>query len=185
MAAETATVLVTDLAGSTDLRVALGEQRAEEIRRLHDAALVDVARRGGGTVVKGLGDGVLVRFPGAAEAVTAAVAMQQGIESLGRREQVELRIRVGVSSGDVTHEDGDPRRAESIGITFGRMDKLAAALSAAVIFATAGFYNVGLKVPVLSGVLERRLNARLARLLDMYGHADFVTDSECYRIDAA
>ena len=107
MAAETATILVTDLAGSTDLRVALGEQRAEDLRRQHDAALVDMARRNGGTVVKGLGDGVLVRFPGAAEAVTAAVAMQQSIESLSRREEVALRIRVGVSSGDVTQEDGD------------------------------------------------------------------------------
>ncbi len=107
MTAETATIVVTDLVGSTELRVSLGEERAEEVRRQHDAALIDVARRGGGTVVKGLGDGVLVRFPGAAEAVAAAVAMQQGVDALGRREKAELRIRVGVSSGDVTLEDGD------------------------------------------------------------------------------
>ena len=50
------------------------------VGRQHDAALVDVARRSGGTVVKGLGDGILVRFPGAAEAVAAAVAMQARLE---------------------------------------------------------------------------------------------------------
>ena len=81
--------------------------------------------------------------------------------------------------------NGDSKRAESIGITFSRTDKVAAALSAGVIFAKTGFYNVGLRVPVLSGVLDRRLNARLAHLLDMYGHADFVTDPGRYKLDAA
>ena len=107
MATETATILVTDLVGSTDLRMRLGEDRAEAARRAHDRTLSEVAERSGGTVVKGLGDGLLVRFPGAAEAVGAAVAMQQGIESLGRREQLDLAIRVGLSAGDVTLEDGD------------------------------------------------------------------------------
>src|SRR5215208_6931417 len=107
MATQTATILVSDLVGSTELRAALGEDRAEEVRRLHDRALIEVAERAGGIVVKGLGDGLLVQFAGAAEAVGVAVTMQQTIDTLGRRESLDLSIRVGVSSGDVTVEDGD------------------------------------------------------------------------------
>ena len=107
MTTQTATILVSDMVGSTDQRMAVGEDRAEELRRLHDRALSDAAVASGGVVVKGLGDGLLVRFPGAAEAMAAAVAMQQAVEALGRREGVESVIRVGISSGDVTLENGD------------------------------------------------------------------------------
>jgi len=107
MGAQTATILVTDLVGSTELRVALGEERAEEVRRAHDRMLTDLVAEGGGTLIKGLGDGVLASFTGAAEAVSAAATMQQGAESLARREHLNLAIRVGISSGDVTFEDGD------------------------------------------------------------------------------
>ena len=69
MATQTATILVSDLVGSTELRAALGEDRAEEVRRLHDRVLTEAAERAGGIVVKGLGDGLLVQFAGAAEAV--------------------------------------------------------------------------------------------------------------------
>jgi class 3 adenylate cyclase len=107
MSTQTATIVVTDLVGSTELRAALGEDRAEEVRRLHDRAMIEVAERAGGIVVKGLGDGLLVQFAGAAEAVGVAVAMQQAVDTLGRREGLGLAIRVGISSGDVTVEDGD------------------------------------------------------------------------------
>ena len=96
MATQTATILVSDIVGSTDQRTAVGEERAEEMRRLHDRVLSDAAVSSGGVVIKGLGDGLLVRFPGAAEAMGAAVAMQQAIEALGRREGVELAIRIGI-----------------------------------------------------------------------------------------
>jgi class 3 adenylate cyclase len=107
MGTQTATILVTDLVGSTALRGEVGEERAEALRRSHDRALVEAARANGGTVVKGLGDGVLVMFAGAAEAVAAAVAMQRAVDLLARSERLPLSIRVGVSAGDVTLEDGD------------------------------------------------------------------------------
>ncbi len=107
MATRTATILVSDLVGSTALRIDAGEERAERLRRSHDRALADAAAANGGTVVKGLGDGLLVMFAGAAEALAAAVAMQRAIDVLGRHEAVSLLIRVGISAGDVTLEDGD------------------------------------------------------------------------------
>ena len=83
--AQTATILVTDLVGSTAIRVRLGEEQADTLRRVHDDLLTAAVTGHGGTVVKGLGDGVLAMFPGAAEAVAAAVEIQQEAHRHGRR----------------------------------------------------------------------------------------------------
>ncbi len=48
--AQTATMLVTDLVGSTETRVRLGEDRAEELRRGHDALLAEQAAVHGGNL---------------------------------------------------------------------------------------------------------------------------------------
>ena len=77
---------------------------------------------------------------------------------------------------------GDAERAARVGIDFTTRHKLAAALAAATIFATATGYRVGLRLPVVAGPVDRRLNARIAHLLDSYGHADFVTDPDQYEI---
>jgi class 3 adenylate cyclase len=105
--AQTATILVTDLAGSTETRVQLGEERAEELRRAHDLLLAEQASAHGGNVIKGMGDGLIVAFAGTAEALTSAVAMQQALDRYGRREGIALSMRVGVSAGDVTFENDD------------------------------------------------------------------------------
>ncbi len=80
---------------------------------------------------------------------------------------------------------GDAEKAESIGIRFGLKEKVAAAAAVAVVTAKASFYSVGLRIPLVSRYIDDRLNARLAQLLDMYGHADFVTDAERYEISAS
>ncbi|NNE74084.1 MAG: DUF2236 domain-containing protein [Acidimicrobiales bacterium] len=79
----------------------------------------------------------------------------------------------------------DHERASSIGIEFDRRHKVAAAIAALAVFANSTFYNLGLRVPAVSGWVDRRLNTRIARLLDSYGHADFVTDPERYQVDVA
>jgi class 3 adenylate cyclase/tetratricopeptide (TPR) repeat protein len=104
----TATVLFTDLVSSTRLRTEEGDAAADELRRRHDESLRAVVIRHDGTVVKGLGDGILATFSSAAEAVTAAVEMQQAIARLNRRRRAEpVAIRIGVSAGDVAWDDGD------------------------------------------------------------------------------
>src|ERR1044071_5331323 len=104
-----AVVLFTDLVGSTELRGRLGEEAADELRRMHDQALCQAVEANGGAVVKGLGDGIMATFAGAADAVAAAVAIQQAIDRLNRsgKAPVVLRVRVGLSAGDVTFEDDD------------------------------------------------------------------------------
>lgn len=105
----TAIVLFTDLVGSTALRSQVGEEAAEELRRHHDRLLVAAVESHGGRVVKGLGDGIMATFGGAADAVAAAVQIQQAIDRLARtaKTPVPLAVRVGLSAGDVTFDDGD------------------------------------------------------------------------------
>ena len=107
MGTETATILVVDLVGSTELRASMGEDAAEELRRRFDRLVSDVVAEHGGTLVKGLGDGALASFAGAAAAVSAGVSLQQGVDVLARKERRALAVRIGLSSGDVTVEDGD------------------------------------------------------------------------------
>jgi class 3 adenylate cyclase len=49
----TATILVTDLVASTEPRARLGEDRADQLHRLHDRLLRHAVEAHGGVVVKG------------------------------------------------------------------------------------------------------------------------------------
>jgi class 3 adenylate cyclase len=110
---DTLSVLFTDVVGSTELRAALGEDAADLERRAHDEVLTAAVTVHAGTVVKGLGDGILATFKSAAEAVAAAIDMQQAVELRGRidpgsRPGFEpVSIRIGISVGDVSCEGGD------------------------------------------------------------------------------
>ena len=103
----TATVMFTDLVGSTEIRSRVGEDAAETLRAVHDEVLGEAIAANGGQIVKHLGDGLMATFPSAAGAVAAAVAMQQELDLRNRRSDGErMQIRVGISTGDVTF-DGD------------------------------------------------------------------------------
>ena len=103
----TAAVVFTDLAESTVIRSRLGEVAAERLRVVHDAVVRRAIEGAGGTVVKTLGDGLMATFVSAADAVAAAVAVQQGIDRHNRRASERLAVRVGVSVGDVDFEGTD------------------------------------------------------------------------------
>jgi tetratricopeptide (TPR) repeat protein len=105
--AGTATVLFTDLAGSTVLRRQLGDDQADDLRRRHDDAIRTAAAEHLGQVVKGTGDGVMLVFPAAAEAVAGAIAIQRSISRLNRNLPSPLGVRVGISAGDVSWEGDD------------------------------------------------------------------------------
>jgi class 3 adenylate cyclase len=112
----TATILFTDLVGSTELRGRLGEEVTEDLRRRHDRLLTEAVEAHSGRVVKGLGDGIMATFAGASDAVRAAVEIQQAIDRLNRsgKVPVPLSVRVGLSAGDVTFEDDDVHGAPVI-----------------------------------------------------------------------
>jgi class 3 adenylate cyclase/tetratricopeptide (TPR) repeat protein len=103
----TATVLFTDLVGSTELLSRVGEAAFEELRRTHFAALRETIERTGGEEVKTLGDGVLAVFGSAADAVDCAVSMQQAVDRQARTGGHPLAMRVGLALGDVSFEESD------------------------------------------------------------------------------
>src|SRR5689334_20015928 len=93
----TATILFTDLVGSTELRTTLGEERAESHRQAHHRLLAAAIAQHRGTLHDDLGDGIMASFVGAADAVAAAVAIQQAIMADGRRaDATAVEVRIGI-----------------------------------------------------------------------------------------
>jgi class 3 adenylate cyclase len=107
-----ATVLFADVVGSMDIAAAVGAERLREIMaKLVDRAAA-VVQRYGGTVDKFTGDGIMAVFgaPVALEdhglrACLAALGIQDESARLAvevlRRDGVDLRLRVGLNSGEV------------------------------------------------------------------------------------
>ena len=97
------TVLFTDLVGSTALLSALGDDAADELRRAHFSLLRGAIAAHRGREVKNLGDGLMVAFSSAREAVACAAAMQMAVSAHPDR----LELRVGIDAGEPIHENGD------------------------------------------------------------------------------
>ena len=94
MAIESATILFTDVVGSTELSQQLTPDAAEEFRRGHFSILRQAVAEAGGTEVKNLGDGLMVMFASASAALACAVAMQQSVER-DNRDREPLRGSAG------------------------------------------------------------------------------------------
>ncbi len=107
MSTENVAILFTDIVGSTELSQRLSAEMADEVRREHFSILRQAIAEAGGTEVKNLGDGLMVVFPSASAALGCAVAMQQGVEQANREGTEPVGLRVGLSSGEATNEDGD------------------------------------------------------------------------------
>jgi class 3 adenylate cyclase/tetratricopeptide (TPR) repeat protein len=104
---EMVAVLMTDLVGSTAMADRVGPEAAEELRTEHFGLLRGALERSSGREVKNLGDGLMVVFDSAAQSLVCAVAMQQAVEARNRRCEEQLGVRIGVSVGDTTVEEGD------------------------------------------------------------------------------
>lgn len=76
---------------------------------------------------------------------------------------------------------GDSQKAREIGVPVGPLDYAVAMGLFPYIGAKMALYRFALSVPGLRGFADRRLTARIRRLLKRYGHAEFTTDSEAYR----
>ena len=81
--------------------------------------------------------------------------------------------------------DGKVERAQGMGVQYGTHDKVATACALATIVASSNLYALGMKIPGVAEILDRRLTRKLARLLKLYGHADFITDAGNYRLVGA
>ena len=96
-----ATVLFTDIVGSTDLAARLGDQRWLDLRAAHDRLVRMHLDRYRGKDVATTGDGFLATFDGPARAVRCASEIASAVRSLG------IEIRAGLHSGEVEIQDGE------------------------------------------------------------------------------
>ncbi len=105
----TATIVFTDVVGSTQVRSHLGEIEADRLFREHERTLTEVVAAHQGRVVKAAGDGIMATFDAASDAVAAAVSMQRRVSqpALHHGGGADLQLRIGIAAGDVSWEDGD------------------------------------------------------------------------------
>lgn len=99
--AGTVTVMFTDIEDSTVLSQDAGDQKWTQIVEDHFAILEQVIKRRRGNVVKRLGDGTMTVFESARAAIDAAIEIQSAVSS------TELKVRIGVHTGDSLRRDGD------------------------------------------------------------------------------
>ena len=104
----TQTIVFTDLEGSTDLRIRLGDSEANKLFNEHDQLVRSQLEAGGGTDIKGLGDGFMALFTSANRAIETAVSIQRAISERNKQNSGrEISVRIGMNSGDVTFADGE------------------------------------------------------------------------------
>jgi class 3 adenylate cyclase len=89
-----ATVLFTDIAGSTERAAALGDHRWRELLEAHDLKVRRHVSAHGGRVLKSMGDGYFATFDGPARAIRCGRALVDDTKSLG------LQVKVGVHTGE-------------------------------------------------------------------------------------
>jgi class 3 adenylate cyclase/pimeloyl-ACP methyl ester carboxylesterase len=90
-----ATVVFTDVVGSTERAAALGDHDWKSLLDRHDDVLRAVLDRHGGIEVTTTGDGMLASFDSPARAVRCASEMIEATQGIG------LEIRAGVHTGEV------------------------------------------------------------------------------------
>jgi class 3 adenylate cyclase len=89
-----ATVLFTDIVGSTERAAELGDSAWRSLLERHDGLVREEVERHRGRFVKSLGDGALAVFDGPSRAIASATALRDGVREL------DLEIRAGLHTGE-------------------------------------------------------------------------------------
>ncbi len=90
-----ATVMFTDVVGSTEHAARTGDRRWRELLGTHDAVLRKELERFRGREIKTIGDGFLATFDGPGRALRCATAIRAAVRSLG------IDVRIGLHTGEI------------------------------------------------------------------------------------
>jgi class 3 adenylate cyclase len=101
------TILFADISGSTKLFESRGDVAARSITSAILAALGEIAVRHAGRVIKHIGDEIMCTFPGAMNALQAAIEMQRRVAADAAWQRDRLAMRIGLNHGEALEEDGD------------------------------------------------------------------------------
>ena len=96
----TVTLLFTDIEGSTQLQHRLGDDRYQEVVAEHRRLLESEFAEHNGVVVDRQTESFFVAFSRARDAVEAAASCQQTLTTHSWPEEVQVRVRMGIHSGD-------------------------------------------------------------------------------------
>ena len=97
-----AAILAADIVGYSALMGADQEGTLAALRQLRSEVFGPAVAGHRGKVVKSMGDGWLVEFAAATDAVTCAMQLQDALTGHNM-----LRLRIGIHIGDVVHEEED------------------------------------------------------------------------------
>jgi class 3 adenylate cyclase len=90
-----ATVLFTDIVGSTEFMAQVGDRRWKELLAEHDTLVQTEIKRFRGRMVRSTGDGALATFDGPGRAIRCACAIRDSVRTLG------IDVRAGLHTGEI------------------------------------------------------------------------------------
>lgn len=121
-----ATVMFTDIVGSTQQAASLGDRRWRSLLEEHDALSRREIERFRGRLVKSTGDGLLATFDGPARATRCALAVTDAVRPLG------IELRAGLHTGEIELAENDIR-----GIAVHIAERVTAEAGAGEVFVSA------------------------------------------------
>lgn len=96
-----ATVMFTDIVGSTAMAAEVGDERWLDLRDTHDRIIRENVARFRGDIVAMTGDGCIATFDGPQRGVLCAIAIKGELEDVG------ITIRSGIHTGEIEVRDGE------------------------------------------------------------------------------
>jgi len=100
----TTTVLFSDIEGFTAMNDRLGDHQAFEVLKTHNQIVRDQVQAFGGFEVKSQGDGFMVAFSSARQALLCAIAIQKALSGRGGE---PVRVRMGLHTGEAIKDADD------------------------------------------------------------------------------
>lgn len=100
-------IMFTDMVGSTEMTSQLGDTKAVELLRAHDAIIRRSLEQYGASEVKHLGDGIMASLDDVEASVVCAIDIQNGFLSYNSMTDTPIHVRIGLHAGEPVEEGGD------------------------------------------------------------------------------
>lgn len=100
-------VMFTDIVNSTQMTGELGDQRAMEVVRTHDAFVRKALQENDGREVKHTGDGIMAAMAEPQKALDCARQIQQQLRKYNEAANQTFQIRIGIHAGEPVQEGQD------------------------------------------------------------------------------
>jgi class 3 adenylate cyclase len=100
-------IMFTDIVESTAMTERLGDARAVEMVRAHDAIVRRALKDKHGREVKHTGDGIMASFESTGDAVECARAIQQAFDAFNLASSEKLHVRIGLDVGEPVSDSND------------------------------------------------------------------------------